>query len=283
MIGRRAVIGLSLLCALLVCAFAAQSASALVVTKSSNTTGFTCVKVEDKTGDFEDAHCDKTHLSSAGDYEHKLIPLNTTFKGEATNEKVTNSTKDKEPAILKGTIGLAKIEIECQKVKNNVATSLGHNVEPEVGKHTVEGTGETEFSECNVKLLAKCIVKEPIVVKATAHGVEGMVGPKGEANAMGGELVGAGEEETFASIEFKNKGGEVCSLNGKVFPVKGRVVGTNGPTTESAQNGKETGATVVYTPKFKMQTLKLGPNVAELSLITTVKSGGNPISLTTTT
>ncbi|MGB7685090.1 MAG: hypothetical protein WBL45_04830, partial [Solirubrobacterales bacterium] len=146
------------------------------------------------------------------------------------------------------------------------------------------GNGTAEFSECNVKELLKCTVTEPIVANANFHGVEGMEGPKGEKNAMGVEFVGAGAEETFGNIEFKNKGAEACSQNGKSYAVKGKVIGTAGPTTESAQENKHTGATIVFTPKFKMQTLKLGPNAAEASMITTPTGvGGPPISITTTT
>jgi hypothetical protein len=284
MIGRRVVIGFALLSALLFSAFVAQSASALVVTKSNNTTGFTCVKDALKTGDFKDAHCDEAGTPGKEEYKHELIPLNTTIEGEATNQKVTNGTKDSEPAVLKGTIALTKVEIECTTFKNNTKNSVGHNVEPAAGQHTVTGQMEAEFSNCNVKLLSKCVVAEPIVVKATVHGVEGMEGPKGEKNAMGGEIVGSGVEETFAVIEFKNKGAEACSLNAKSFPVKGRMIATNGPTTESKQDNKHSGATLVLTPKFKMQTLKLGPNPAELSAIATpTTASGSPVALTTTT
>jgi hypothetical protein len=219
----------------------------------------------------------------SGEYGHVVIPLNEKLEGTATNEKVTNSTKDKEPAVLKGSIGLAKVTIECNK--GNAINPAAQNTEPVAGQHTASGAGEAEFSECNVKELAKCVVKEPIVAKATGHGVEGMEGPKGEKNAMGIEVVGSGAGETFAEIEFKNKGAEACSLNAKVFPITGRLVVTNGPTTESAQEGKGTGATAIITPKFKMQTLKLGPNTASVEAIgtVTVKASGNPISMTTTT
>ncbi len=285
MIGRRTVIGLSLLSALLVCAFAAQSASAIVTKHSLNTTMVTCKKEATKTHEFADAHCDtKASPVNTGEFAHVKVAAGTTTNIGATNAGVTESTKKAEPAILKGTIGLAKITIECTVVKNNVVTSSGTNTEPAGGQHTVSGFGETEFSTCNVKELLKCVVAEPIVAKVNGTGAEGMEGPKGEKNAMGGLVVGAGAEETFAEIEFKNKGAEACSLNAKKFPVKGSVVATGGPTTESAQEGKGTGATVVYTPKFKMQTLKLGPNAAELSLITTVTGpNGTPLSATTGT
>jgi hypothetical protein len=281
MIGRRAVIGLSLLSSILLSAFAAQSAFAAEET-SKNTTAFTCEKVGPG-NEFADAHCDN---KTGGEFAHKLIPLNTTTELEGSNTSVTESTKKSEPAVLKGTIGLAKVTIECAKVKNNTAKSLVHNVEPVAGQHTFTGTAQNEFSECNVKELAKCIVAEPITSNANIHAVEGMEGPKAEKNAMGIEFIGSGAEETFAEVEFKNKGAEACSLNAKKFPIKGKVVATSGPTTESAQNNKHSGATLVFTPKFKMQTLKLGPNEATFETIGTATmagAGGNPISLTTTT
>jgi hypothetical protein len=282
MIGRRAAAGLSLLSALLVCALVAQSASALVTTTSKKTTAFTCVE-KVGAGDFTDAHCDKTGLNPGKERFAHVAILGKTSNVEATNCGVTNETKDCEPAILKSTINLVKTEIECTTVKNVAVTSFLENTEPEVGKHTLSGTGETEFSGCTVKSPLKCEVQQPIVAKAKGHGVEGMEGPKGEKNAMGGEVIGEGAEETFAVLEYKNKGAETCGLNGVVAKVKGKLVATNGPTTESAQENKESGATAVYTPKFKMQTLKVGKEVAELSLITTVKmEGGNPISATTT-
>ncbi len=282
MIGRRAVIGLSLLCALLFSAFAAQSASAIKPTHSLNTTATTCVKLEPKIQEYTDPHCSDKHPENKGDYAHIKIESKTNVAG--TNATVTESTKKSEPAVLKGTIGLAKVTIECAVVKNNAATSTLTNSEPAQGQHTVSGFAETEFSTCNVKELTKCVVAEPIVSKANVTGVEGMEGPKGEKNAMGGLFVGAGAEETFAPVEFKNKGAEACSLNLKTFPVKGSVVATNGPTTESKQDNKFADATLVFTPKFKMQTLKLGPNAAEFStIVTPSNNGGNPLSSTTPT
>jgi hypothetical protein len=286
MIGRRAIIGLSLLSALLFSAFAAQNASAIERVTSNNTTAFTCVRDLANHGDFKDEHCDETGVPGQEGYKHELIPVGQTTAIDLTNEKVTEFTKKSEPKGLKGTIGLAKVEIECTTGKNNTATSWIRNSEPKAGQHTLEGTIETEMSNCNVKLLSKCIVKEPIVSKFTVHGVEGMVGPTGpavEPNAMGLEFVGHGESETITEIEFKNKGAEACSLNGKKFPLKGSMVATNGPTTASDQSNKETGATLVFTPKT--QTLTFGPNPAEFKSISTMTmaGGGNPIARTTTT
>ncbi len=281
MIRRRAVAGLSLFSALLLSAIIAQSASAIERTKSNNTTSFTCVKAGPG-NEFADAHCDN---KTGGEYAHQLISVGTVTQVDATNEKVTESTKKSEPAILQSTVGLAKLTIECAVIKGKPNGSTQQNAEPSAGQHTFSGVAEAEWSKCEVKEMSKCIVAEPIIAKVNFHGVEKMVGPKGEKNAMGVEYVGAGAEETFAEIEFKNKGAEACSVNGKKLPVKGSVVGTAGPGTESGQENKGTGATIAITPKFSMQTLKLGPNAATFSVIAipTMASGGNPISVTTST
>jgi hypothetical protein len=294
MMGRRAVVGLSLLSVLVFCAFAAQSASAALTT-SKNTTAFTCVKDPEKKGDFNKAHCDfgDTVTPGTGEYKHDLIKVGETTTIDGTNNNVTpgplgEPTAKSEPALLTGELAGAKLEIECTTVKNNTKNSWIRNAEPEKKQHTFEGTIETEFSTCNVKLLKSCTVAEPIVTKAILHGVEGLEGPtkgpKGEVlepNAMGVEFIGEGPEETFTEIEFK---GELCALKNLKFPVKGKAIGTNGPTTESDQSNKETGSTLVFTPKFKMQELKLGPNPAEFHAIATPKMPeGNPISLTTAT
>jgi len=280
---RRSVVGLSLLSALLLSAFVAQSASALPTTTSKNTTAFTCIPTANNTGDFKDEHCDETGTLGKEKYAHGVISEKITKNIEASNCKVTNATKDCESAILRATIFGAKTEITCATVKNNAANSFLENSEPEAKKHTLSGTAETEFTECTVKTPLKCAVKEPIVSKAKVHGVEGMEGPKGEKNAMGFEFIGEGEEETFAELTFKNKGEEKCALNGTTVKVKGKVVATNGPTTESAQENKASGATLVFTPKFKMQTLEIGKVAAEFETIVTLKmEGGNPISATTT-
>ncbi|MGB7686549.1 MAG: hypothetical protein WBL45_12305 [Solirubrobacterales bacterium] len=285
MIGRRAVVGLSMLSALFFCAFTAQSASATERITSNNTTTYTCVNDGSKTGDFKDAHCDQTGTPGKEEYKHVVMPLDTTTSVDATNEKVTNSTKDKEPAILKSTIGLGKVTIECAVVKGNTAKSTQHNVEPSKGQHRFTGFAEAEWSSCNVKEMAKCIVSEPIIAQANFYGVEGMLGPKGEKNAMGVEYVGAGAEELFATLQFKNKGAEACSLHEKNFPVKGSVIGTAGPGTESGQENKEAGATIAITPNNNMQTLSLGPNPATFSVIAVPTMAGTttPISITTST
>jgi hypothetical protein len=264
MIGRRAIIGLSLLSALLICAFVAQSASAET---ARNTTAFTCV--ETGKGDFEDKHCDKTGPNKGKEkFAHVEIKLNETT--EVDVEKIVNP-------VLKGTVPGGKTEIECTTVKNGKESTI-HNTEPELGQHTFTGTVVTEFSGCTVKEPKKCIVAEPIVSRSTLHGVE-KTGP--EKNTMGVEFIGEGEEETFATIEYKNKEKEVCALNGQVFKVKGSAIATSG---SGSQSSKESGATLVYEPGNEMQKLKLGANAAEFKgTFASKRVGGNYIALTTTT
>jgi hypothetical protein len=280
MTGRRAVVGLSLLSALLFCAFAAQSASAV---KAKNTTLFTCKSVGKEKGDFKDAHCDEKVEPNKGEFAHVKIPNDVTTEVSATNSTVTNSTKESEPAVLKSKVGLVAVEITCTTTENNAKESLIHNAQTKSGEkeelttHTITGTGKTLFKACTVNKPAKCTVKEPIEAKVTGEAVEGL-GEK--ANEMGLELKGSGAEETFAEITFE---GAECGLKGKTFKVKGSVIGTSGPTTESSQTNHWSGATAVYTPKKEMQKLKLGVEAAELSLITTATENTTKTPLAATT
>jgi hypothetical protein len=275
MIGRRAVTGLSLLSALLLCAFAAQSASAA---KAENTTAVTCVEFSGETSkDFKDAHCiEKT--AGTGSWEHQQIPLDKTTTIAATNEKVTNETKEHEPVVLLSKVGLTPTEFDCTKVNADTTSSFIHNVETESKKHTLTGTVRFEYRECTVTKPAKCLVKEPIVSNATFEGVEGL---GTEANTMGIEFRGEGAEETFAEITFT---GAECALKEKTFKLKGSMIATSGPGTEASQNNKWAGATWVFTPKKEMQKVKLGVEAAEFhSIVTPTMDIGNPIAATTTT
>jgi hypothetical protein len=276
MIGCRTTLGLSLLTALLFCGFAAQSASASLKV-SNNTTMFTCNALGGSL-DFADDHCNEK--VSEGLWGHTLIPLNTTTDIKPSNEKVTESTKKSEPAVLKGTVALVKVTIECTTVENNaLGESFIHNAEPEAKKHSLSGVAKVIYRNCTAKPPEKCTVAEPIAAEATVEAVEGLEGPKGEKNAMGLQFIGKGSEETFAAIEFK---GESCALKNLSVKVKGRVIGTSGPSTESGQENKASGSTIVFTPKFSMQELKVGNQLAEFTSIITPKFS-NPTTATTIT
>jgi len=265
MIGRRSVIGLSLLCALLFSAFAAQSASAALTT-SKNTTAFTCVSKA--SGGFSDSHCDTT--ASPGTFGHELI---TTAGTEVDTTNTTN-------AVLKGeVVGGGKVTITCTTVKNKTVNSTLTNSSPGALEHTLEGKAETEFKTCTVTELKNCTVDDPIVSKATVHGVEGMEGPNKEANAMGLEFIGSGANETFTEVTFR---GASCAVKDTTFPIKGKVIATGGT---AKQDSKHSGATLVFTNANAMEELTLGGKTSTFTLTATatMAGGGSPISATTTT
>jgi hypothetical protein len=258
MIGRRAIVGLSLLSALLFCAFAAQSASAAA---AKNTTAVTCLEGGAK--DFSDAHCDNAVAPGTGKFGHVAIGLETK-KITVTNAKTANNTTEAAPTILKGTVFGVKTEITCKTVSGEGSLT---NSEPAAKTHHII----IIIKNCTVnKPALGCKVKEPIEVNATAAGVE--------------EL-GAGKNEM--GLEFKPASGEVfneitiegCFIAG-TFKTTGTAIGTGTP----APTAKHSGTTNVFTNAMTKETLKLGGNPAEVSSSTTVNvTGGNPVALTTTT
>jgi hypothetical protein len=282
MIGRRAVIGLSLLCALLFSAFAVQSASAA----TTGTTAFTCVKVTGAaTGDFKDAHCDETNIGK-GEYVHEPLTTNPTAI-ESTNEKTKEKTLQSTPAVFKGEAALSKVEITCTTVK---ATGSIENGEEEVGgnkKHIIRiHNGEkgkvfsTTYSGCTVqKPSTKCTVTDPVTKKAGTVVVK--------ATAVSSETVGAGKNEMglvfspaagtpFAELLFE--GAECALATGKGFPVEGSAVGTGTPVNTAISAG----ATVIFTEAMTKETLSFGGKAATFtSAVTTRMVGGEPISATT--
>jgi hypothetical protein len=297
MIGRRSAVGLSLLSALLFCAFAAQSAFAQKVgvkevVKSTNTTAFTCVKGGGSL-DFKDAHCDEKVEAKKGEFGHVAIANGTQTKLEVTNEKTKNNTAESTPATLKGTLAGTEIHIECKKVKSVEANSFIENSETE-GKHTVSGKVEVEFTECVTKKpAAPCEVEEPIVTTATFQGVEGVRSP-GNTGEMGVEFKGAGAEETFAVLRFKPESPKCAVGTPTEFRVKGSVIATGTPAPTKAN--KHSGATSVYIPhkekataaqlEEEMQTLSIGGNKEQFfvgTFTTNMAEKGNPITLTTVT
>jgi hypothetical protein len=275
MIGRRATAGLSLLCALLFCALAAQSASAA---KAANTTAFTCVKGGGEQ-DFKDAHCDQFVGSKKGEFGHVAIANDTTTEIELNNETTGGA---KITSILKFTLGGVVTEIACKTATTAKEKSFIHNVESE-GKHTVTGTAALLFSECEVKKPTKCTVKEPIEMRMLFEGVEGLGANK---DTMGLEFKPDPEEmATLAEITFQDKGAEKCALGGKTFSLFGPTIGTGTPSPKE----KHSGSTYVFEAGNEMQKAESGGSTGGgiggsiTSTFTMRMAGGNPVSLTTTT
>jgi hypothetical protein len=282
--GRRTAVGLSLLCALAFCAFAAQSASAQIGTKAKNTTAFTCVK-GGGLRDFKDAHCDEFVGAEKGEFGHVAIPLNETTELEVTNSETANKTTEAASITIKTNLAGVSVEITCKTATTNGAAekSFIHNVESEPKVHTATGTLAILLKDCEVKKPAKCSVKEPIEMKALFEGVEGL-GPNKDTHGV--EFKGDPDAQApLLSITLQNNGPEPCALAGKTVGIFGTMIATGTPSPKD----KHSGATTRFEPGNEMQTLTAGGKAAEFTATFTMRmkeSGGikqNPIALTTVT
>jgi len=93
MIRLKTLIGACVVCALVLSAVVAQSASAV------GTTGFTCKEKKEPGGaGFSDAHC-KSEVATGAKFEHVAIPEGTQTEGRVTNEKTASETTASTVAI----------------------------------------------------------------------------------------------------------------------------------------------------------------------------------------
>jgi hypothetical protein len=112
MIGRRAVIGLSLCCALGFSAIAATGAMA----ETKTTTAFTCVPAEGGEG-FSKEHCAGADAVKTGaKFKHEAIAVGKGTAFHATNEKTSSETTASTNAVITATVGGLKAVITAKKV-----------------------------------------------------------------------------------------------------------------------------------------------------------------------
>jgi len=245
MIGRRAVVGLSLLCALVFGALAAQGAMA------AGTTAFTCAPSTIHGAGFSDEHCTNA-VSTGAAFEHVEIAPGTPTNITVTNEKTGPETKSAVSSVLSAKVAGATTTITCKKVSGT--GTLTNNAGPPM---SISGTGVIKYTECVVTGPKNCTVKEPIEAKTKDHSV-----------ISGTEmwLEFEASATNFTEITFQ---GESCSLNGDTLAVTGTVKATPNGATLNFVEGE--GA------------LKLGVENAKFSGSYTLRmEGGNPISVTTT-
>jgi hypothetical protein len=263
MIGHRAVIGMSLACALLACAFTAQSAFAVA---AKNTTLVTCTQ-NGGAKDFTDAHCDN---KGAGNFGHTLLESGVKWGTNITNAKTKNNTTEAAPAIFKWTNFGVKHEVTCTVVTGTGLVGQAGLAEKE---HNVAGSAMFNFTKCTVNKPAGCKVEEPIVLTGTTQGVEGLGALK---NEMGIEF-----------IPTESKGGTLVPITVIGCIVKGttNLTGTAIATGTPAPTEKHSGVTTVFTNAMTKETLQAAGNPAELSSSTTMTrtSDGAPLSHTTVT
>ena len=168
--GRRTSIGLCLLCALAVSAFAAQSASAI-----TGTTAFTCKKKATEGGaGFSAAHCrGGDAVASGAKYEHATIEQGLTTELSGTNANTASGTTAASEIKLRNTQAGVDYEIVGSKVSGVGSVT---NAKTEAGEHYVHGTAVVTFEGLTVtKPSGKgCKVKEAKIesklLKATTQG-----------------------------------------------------------------------------------------------------------------
>jgi hypothetical protein len=254
---RRSVVGLTVLCALVLSAVAAQGAQA-----ERGQTAFTCASTTGGGLGFSDAHCDHA-VSTGATFEHKSIAA-----GSETNITLTDDATQAKLTLTGPLHGINGVTVTCQKVAGkgameNVAVNAN-------GVMEAKGEVAVNFSEC-ATTPATCTVEEPIELEARAHTVQ-------TSDGMGLKfepLVGAGE---FTDLAFH---GSSCALRFfPSIPVDGNVIATAG----GEPNGR--GATAWFLKdeagRVAMEELTVGGEPAHFeNVITTKGPNGNPLVLTT--
>ncbi|HET7444431.1 MAG TPA: hypothetical protein VFJ57_07210 [Solirubrobacterales bacterium] len=280
MIGRKAMVGLALLCALVFGAVSAQSAFAV------GTTVATC-KLNTGKGAFKDAHC--STKEAGGNYEAPEVTENAETFFEGSNSLTKAETTASTPAVLTSTVEGVATEVECS---TSASTGGFKNKETEESKIMyAESQGAIKLTTITY---TGCVVQKP-----KAAGEECTVNSKGKAagtivtNQLSGitgtEKIGGVEEmyvvvlgpgEVFAELTFTAVGGKTCpaALTKKALALTGEA------------KLEAIGATMVSphpNPKIA-STLKLGGFAATLTSSETMrmdKEGGptqSPLFLKTT-
>jgi hypothetical protein len=247
MSGRRAAIGLSLLCALVFSAISVSSAAAA----TEGTTAFTCSK-EVTTKTFVGEHC----LSGTGtkEYGHKAFTGATTIAG--TNAKTETETTAAKAAMLNAKLAGVGVTIACTTVSST--GSEVNNLEGE--KHDIKGSGI-------VISYSGCTVPEPASQHCSvANGGTITTNSLTSTSTNTSIVFSPPASEIFANILLT--GCLTSGLNGVNFPAKGTVAAT------------PNGATLETTEAASTSTLTVGGNPAGLAQTETVRragTGGNPL------
>jgi hypothetical protein len=263
MIGRKTVVGLSLLASLCFCAIGAQGASAAWQT-ATNTTAYTCVP-NGGAKDFSDAHCDNKVAEGTGSFGHVAITAGTKTSIESSGGTAT----------LHGEAFATELTVTCHEaVPDKPGGTNPSYIENTNGgtTHEVHGTSAVIFQNCTVSQPANCTTKA-ITVKSRFHGVEEPNHSPGRTMALQFEQ----DEAPYATITLE---GGSCALAGIPLEVFGKAKGTS---NSGSQETRWAGSTVKFEPGA-MEELEFGGEEAEFTAtLETKMEGGNPIALTTPT
>jgi hypothetical protein len=281
MTGRRALVGLSLLCALAFTAFSAASASAATTTEG--TTAVTCVEDPTHHGDFKDAHCDETETET-GAFKH--VPITETTEVTGTNEKTASSTTKSTPAILGATVGGITVGLEAQKVDSLCSlTNSSTGEKPAKDSWTLSECIVT-YTEVTVTTPANCTVMSPgspdgTVVTSKLMGTLVGNGTSSMSVKFEPEPVG-GVTPPFTTLKFT---GTLCPINGVEAKVTGDASATLSGQSEMVNKAghltRSSGATLNINVTKAEKTLIVGGQPAAFTAKETTKMvGGNPIGTT---
>jgi hypothetical protein len=245
MTARRSIVGLTVLCALVFCAFAVADASA------AGTTAFTCVESGGKK-DFSDADCSTKVAEGSGKFGHVSIANGTT-----TTLKSVGTTNQ----VLATTVAGITFEITCTG-ESNVGEVANEEVE---GTMTVTGKNTViTYTGCTVtKPVQGCVVKSPgqstgtIVTNALKSMSFLTTTPKGVKFEPG-------SGSTFVEIEVS--GCTTAALNGtkaitgtEIAVPRGAFLDTTAASSSLAFGGQKatlTGTTTISAHAAKETTFK---------------------------
>jgi len=224
-----------MLCALLVSAFAAQSASAI-----TGTTAFTCVKTTADPNQFADPHC-KEEVPTGGEYKHSVVPQDTTtsIRGNDSGPGAEAVSK------LKSTVGGLAVTLTAEELEGGPNSWMTNAVDPN-GEHYTHGEGTIKYTGVTVSV-AKCFVykdeggvkgekekvdTEPLKATTTGQGMGLKFEPK-EGTVFARFWILDAAKKTSA------EGGE-CNI-GATYEVTGSVIGTpEGATVSFTHSGTTT-------------------------------------------
>jgi hypothetical protein len=241
MIGRRSIVGIAALLALVVCSFAAANASA-------EQKAYACIEGSTPK-EFSDAHC-VTPNTTSGTF-HLSVEPESSVSITGTNAKTASSTTASTPAVLNGTLSGIETELECSKVSGSGSLTNA--------AASVSGKGTINYTECIVKKPAgkECLVSGGAVTTNPLTATT--VGQAANKLKFSPET---GTEFTKIKIEHCT----VAALNNS-FPVTGTLLGnTSGATT----------TTVASTVKTE-GTLKFGGNPAGLGGSITISASSGSL------
>lgn len=250
MTGRKSIVGLCMLCALVFSAFAAQSASA------AGTTAFTCVEVAPKAGvtaGFKTTDCkEATEVGENVHSEHKEITTKTNLSGTGGITK------------LHSVISGVEVELEATSVSGSgsMENALAGGVMEAKGTGTITYEGVTAIKPAGIG--CKVFENEALTVEKMVSTKE-LKAATVEEKALKFEPAGA---TPFA--EFWISGCSITALNGK-YTVTGSVKSTEISGTSTVFTAANTTG---------QGTLKLRAQVAGINGTLNLKGEGTALAVT---